>query len=83
MRQITHDELMALLQECAGVDEAVATDDEDAPFEAMGYDSLALLEVAGRLEQQMGVSLPDDLVAELKTPRQFRDAVNGLTAEAS
>jgi act minimal PKS acyl carrier protein len=80
---LTVDDLLLLLHECAGTDESAGPADPDTPFELLGYDSLALLEVAGRLDQDLGVDLPDEVVAELRTPRQFVDAVNAAApAEA-
>lgn len=77
--EMTYDVFMRIMRECAGADESVeiTADDIDTTFGDLGYDSLALLETAGRLEQDFGVALADDLVAELTTPRLFLDAING------
>jgi acyl carrier protein len=51
----------------------------DATFEDLGYDSIALLETAARIEQKFGVRLEDDL-GELHTPAVFITCVNQLAA---
>ena len=83
--EMTYDDLMRIMRECAGADESVAitADAIDTGFDELGYDSLALLETAGRIEQDFGVDLADDLVAELTTPRRFLDAVNGRRPEVA
>jgi act minimal PKS acyl carrier protein len=84
MDEMTYEELMTIVRECAGADESVATTegDIDTSFEDLGYDSLAMLETASRVEQAIGITLPDELVTELTTPRLFLDAVNGHRSEA-
>lgn len=64
-----------------GVDLATA-DILDTEFEALGYDSLALLETAGRVEREYGVSIDDSTVTEATTPRAFIDAVNAPSTAA-
>ena len=49
----------------------------DTPFEELGYDSLALLETAGRLEREYHVKLTDEMVGEARTPQRLADLVNG------
>lgn len=83
--EMTYDDLMRIMRQCAGADESVVitADAIDTAFDDLGYDSLALLETAGRIEQDFGVALADDLVAELTTPRRFLDAVNGRRPEVA
>lgn len=75
---MTMDELRDILIECAGEDEAHALNGDiaDIEFDALGYDSLALMETAARIKQRFGVSIPDDQIAELTTPLAVLDAVN-------
>ncbi|MEV4659277.1 acyl carrier protein [Micromonospora sp. NPDC049301] len=82
MSVMTLDDLRRILVECAGEDDstAVAGDIADVPFEDLGYDSLALMETAARIEQRFGVRLPDDEVLELSTPNAVLDAVNKAAA---
>ncbi|WP_243788664.1 acyl carrier protein [Saccharopolyspora gloriosae] len=72
----TMDDLRRILRDCAGDAEAdLAADIGDTPFEELGYDSLALIETAARIKQEWGVTIPDELVAELRTPREVLDVV--------
>ena len=84
MSTMTIDDLRKILVSCAGEEEDVdaQADISDVRFEELGYDSLALMETAARIEQDFGVRLPDDVVVELKTPRALLDLVNGGLVEA-
>jgi act minimal PKS acyl carrier protein len=72
------DDFTRILRESAGEDEAVdlSGDIADVPFTDLGYDSLALLEVAGRITRDYGVALPDEDLDGAQTPRAFVDLVN-------
>ncbi|MGP4114335.1 acyl carrier protein [Streptomyces sp. 4N509B] len=85
MAPITLDDLAQALTECAGSDEEVPlrTEAIDTPFADLGYDSLALLETAALMQQRYGVTLTDDEVGEIGTPREFLDLVNTATARAA
>lgn len=78
MAELTLDELKQILREGAGEDESVdlSGDVLDVPFMILGYDSLALLETAGRIERTYGVTLVDDAVSEAETPRLLLDLIN-------
>lgn len=68
----TLSELLRLLADSAGIPEGVdleAEDVVDTPFYRLGYDSLALLQVTGRLKREYGLMLPDTIVADAPTPR--------------
>ncbi|MER6084036.1 acyl carrier protein [Streptomyces sp. NPDC001833] len=82
---MTLDDLRRILRECAGFDEGLADDAAalDAAFEDLGYDSLALMESAARIQKEFGVVIPDDEITEVETPRALLGLVNGsLTAAA-
>jgi act minimal PKS acyl carrier protein len=83
MPAMTIDDLVRFLTESAGYEEALGTtaDVTDAAFEDLGYDSLALLETAARIEQEFGITVPDGEMTELRTPRAVIDLVNSLLAE--
>jgi act minimal PKS acyl carrier protein len=83
--EMTLEELRAILVECAGEDEEidVGGDIAETDFADLGYDSLALLEMASRIERTRGVRIPDDLVPELRTPRAVLDVVNGTPVAAA
>ncbi|WP_405845627.1 acyl carrier protein [Streptomyces sp. NBC_01518] len=78
MAEISLERLTTLLRECAGEAEGVNLDSDvlDLTFTDLGYDSLAMLEVSGRIEQEYGISLPDEVVSDAPTPRQFLSYVN-------
>ncbi|OLR89622.1 hypothetical protein BJP25_05795 [Actinokineospora bangkokensis] len=75
---MTPTEFTEVLRAGAGGDAPAETgaDFLDTTFEELGYDSLALLETLSRIERSHGVSLPDEVIGELTTPRSFLDLVN-------
>ena len=81
----TLDDLRRILREAAGADEAVDLDGDilGTEFEALGYESLALLETGGRIEREYGITLDDDTLAEARTPGELVDAVNALLTAAA
>ncbi|GAA4616662.1 acyl carrier protein [Actinoallomurus liliacearum] len=74
----TLDDLREILRTCAGDAESVDLDSDiaDVTFEELGYDSLAVLEVAAKLQNHLGVVIPDDATEQLPTPRALTDYVN-------
>ncbi|MGS2642356.1 phosphopantetheine-binding protein [Streptosporangium sp. LJ11] len=84
MEELTVTRLMEIVRECAGDGEVPAPADDvlDMEFTALGYDSLAMLETASRIERDHGIRLADDQVTEAKTPRAFlglvHDAATGV-----
>lgn len=78
------DALVVLLRECAGEDESVDLDGDilESTFEDLGYDSLALYNTVSRIERDYSVSLPDEIVAEAKTPAGLLERVNAELAHA-
>ena len=84
MPEFTQRDLTRLIRATVGVDESVDLEGDilDTPFVELGYDSLAVLEVTSRIEKEFPVSIPDEMVAELETPRQVIDYVNQQLAAA-
>ncbi|MDF3149758.1 MULTISPECIES: acyl carrier protein [unclassified Streptomyces] len=82
---LTIDDLRRILIECAGETDGtdLSGDILDVRFEAIGYDSLALMETAARLESRYNVAIPDDVAGSVHTPRELLDLVNGALAEAA
>jgi act minimal PKS acyl carrier protein len=83
MSEFTFDDLVRLMRVCAGETEGVDLDGDinDVPFDELGYDSLALLEVFNRVKHEYGAEIPEEMVGELKTPRMALEAVHeALTA---
>ncbi|WP_399930797.1 acyl carrier protein [Streptomyces kanamyceticus] len=72
-------DLTRLLRESAGEEEGIDLDGDvlDTDFTELGYDSLALLQVIGRIQREYGVELPDS-AAEAETPRALLDLVNSV-----
>jgi act minimal PKS acyl carrier protein len=79
------DDLRSILVDAAGELEDVDLDSGtiDSDLYDLGYDSLALLEVAARLQQQFGVKISDEEVTELRTFRLILDRVNGAATAAA
>ncbi|MEQ4723353.1 acyl carrier protein [Nonomuraea sp. B19D2] len=74
----TVEDLKVTMIECAGAAENVNLGDDisEVPFVDLGYDSLAVLEVTAKLQNHLGVVIPDDVVEQLPTPRALADYVN-------
>ncbi|WP_137988253.1 acyl carrier protein [Streptomyces vilmorinianum] len=85
MARLTLDALRTILVACAGEDDSadLSGDILDTTFEDLGYDSLALMESAARIEREFGITLDDDDVNEALTPRLLLDLVNGSEAQAA
>ena len=84
MTVVTIDDVRRILIECAGQDESTGLrgDIADVAFADLGYDSLALLEMAARIEQEFGVAIPDDEIVGLSTPRAVLGVVEQALATA-
>lgn len=78
MTHLTLDGLRQILLECAGEDEGTDLNGDilDTDFADLGYDSLALLETAGRIQRQFNARLDDDAVVDARTPRDLIDITN-------
>lgn len=76
----TLSDLKRILLEAAGAQEGVDFDGDvlDTEFEALGYESLALLETGGRIEREYGIALDDNVLTDAPTPRALIGAVNEL-----
>ncbi|MFJ8785322.1 acyl carrier protein [Streptomyces sp. NPDC102476] len=76
--EFTLSDLRTILLEAAGTDENVDLDGDitDLDFQDLGYESLALLETAGRIERTYGISLDEDALFAAQTPRLLIDLVN-------
>jgi len=81
---MTIDDLRRVLAACAGESNNISLGGNilDWNFDDLGYDSLALMETAARIEQEYGAPIPDDHITEFRTPRQLLDFVNGVLATA-
>lgn len=72
------EELIEVLRTCAGVGEDVALDESalDTNFAALGYDSLALLEITGHLRREYRVPIAEGAVGLADSPRRLLGLVN-------
>jgi minimal PKS acyl carrier protein len=70
--------LRDIMRACAGPGEHPELQGEfiDVTYEDLGFDSLAVLQMATRIQQDLGVPVPDDAVAVMVTPRDALDYVN-------
>lgn len=83
MSELTLQDLRKILEESSGEAEDFdwdRADTLDTPFDEIGYDSLALLEVTARVQQEFKVKIPDEAVHEMKTPREALGYLNGRLA---
>ena len=85
VRELTVDDFKHMLREAAGEDETADLDGDilDVAFDELGYDSLALLEVAALAQRRFGVVLAEDEVAGVGTPRAFVGLVNRTLGPAT
>lgn len=82
--EFTLEDLRRFLIEAAGADDGLTVADEamDTEFEELGYDSLALMETASRVERTYGVSLAEEELVDARTPRELIELINKLTTAA-
>jgi minimal PKS acyl carrier protein len=78
MAQLSLDDVRRIMRSCAGVDEGVDLDGDiaEVTFADLGYDSLAMLELATRIQNEYQVPIPDDAVSQMPTPGATIDFVN-------
>ncbi|MFI5495824.1 acyl carrier protein [Actinoplanes sp. NPDC051859] len=79
-------ELREIMAASVGVEDDVHFDGAnlDVPFSDLGFDSLALLELAGQLQRRYGVQIPDEAITEeMSSPRAAVDYVNSLLVPAA
>ncbi|MGK8489955.1 acyl carrier protein [Nocardia asiatica] len=75
---MTITELRSILVACAGGEDLAELDSDisGVEFEELGYDSLALIETAARIQRDFGVTIPEEQLIEVKTPQELVDIVN-------
>jgi act minimal PKS acyl carrier protein len=85
MSQMTLDDLTRILREAAGEDSSAALTGDilDTPFADLGYDSIAVLETAGRIQVVYEVVLADDSIVTADTPRELIGLVNDALTTAA
>jgi act minimal PKS acyl carrier protein len=78
--EFTLPDLRRVLIQAAGEVDGLDGDILDVGFAELGYDSLALLEAAGRIEREHGVRLEETALVDAQTPRALIDVVNATIA---
>lgn len=78
MDTFTVTDLVRVMRAAAGEDESINLDGDilDVAFPDLGYDSLAVMETASRVEREYGVSLPEETMSTIETPKEFVELVN-------
>ena len=83
MTTFTIVKLKEIMQSAAdGAEVELEGDFLDTPFPDLDFDSLAVLEVATRVQHDYNLAIPDEAVAELKTPRDVLDYVTRRLSES-
>ncbi|BCJ48001.1 actinorhodin polyketide synthase acyl carrier protein [Actinoplanes ianthinogenes] len=62
---------------------AFGPDELDVALADLGYDSLAMLELAAIVQREYGVRMPDDCVIEMTTPRAAIEYINRRLTEVN
>jgi act minimal PKS acyl carrier protein len=85
MQQMTVPDLMAILARAGGVDESVDLGDDisHTELEALGYESLAVLEAAGLIEREYDVTLDEAALSDARTPQELLAVVHAAMASTS
>ncbi|MEU4349612.1 acyl carrier protein [Streptomyces sp. NPDC023838] len=78
MNDFTLDHLKRFMRECSGGEDPAGPDADvlGENFTELGFDSLALLQMASLIEREFGVALPDEGLHKLDTPQKLIDLVN-------
>ncbi|MGR6316954.1 acyl carrier protein [Micromonospora soli] len=84
MNQFTVHDLTRILRSCgdSGAVDALGEADLDTPVAELGLDSLAMLEVAGVVQREYGVPMPDEALEHMTTARSTVAYVNARLTEA-
>jgi act minimal PKS acyl carrier protein len=79
MATFTLNDLKQVMESCAdalSTDVELAGDVGDVAFTDLGFDSLDVLEIATRIQQDLGIRIPDEAIADMKTPNDVTAYVN-------
>ncbi|MFI8089631.1 acyl carrier protein [Streptomyces sp. NPDC086080] len=82
MSSISFEDLKAIMNRCTGEldGEELKEADIATPFTDIGYDSLAVLEIASQLQREYGLQIPDEAIEEMVSPKAVLDYVNANLA---
>jgi act minimal PKS acyl carrier protein len=79
----TLDTLKEVMLTAVGEDDSIDLDRDilDVPMSELGFDSLAVMNVADEIERDCGVRIPEDALDEIMaTPRRTLEYINELLA---
>ncbi len=84
MPEFTLDELKGFMLRCSGVPDDVSLDSDitDVAFADLGYDSLAVLEIASAIQRAYRVDVSDEAIEGMRTPGDVIDFVNSARTAA-
>lgn len=79
MAELTLDELKTFLRRSVGEDESIdlSGDILDTDLAELGFDSLAIIDTKSRIEQHLGIRLPE---TETTTARELIEVANAQAA---
>jgi act minimal PKS acyl carrier protein len=80
MQEFTLGHLNRIMREVGGEDD-LNGETADTTFSDLGFDSLAVLEIAARIAQDFMLVLSDDAADQLETPSNAVTVVNSLLAD--
>lgn len=82
MVEITLEDLIEVMRDCAGEDENLTANDvvANTDFDELGYDSLALMAASTMVEKKYSVTIGEDELARTRTLASFVDLVNRKVA---
>jgi acyl carrier protein len=85
MNEFTLADLMRLVHACAGFEDVATIDasSADTEFSELGIDSLAVYELATRLQDELGIPISDQETELLTTPNALVGFVNGALLKAT
>ena len=78
MQPFTVAQLQNMMRTCTGEDRVFISspEDLDVSLQALGLDSLAILELVTQIQQTYGMPFADEVIDELETPRDVLTYVN-------
>ncbi|WP_105973317.1 acyl carrier protein [Streptomyces geranii] len=77
---MTFDDLKAVMSRCTGDVDDLTPDKLDAAFTDIGYDSLAVLEIASQIQREYSLQIPDEAIEGMQSPQAVIDYVNASLA---
>jgi acyl carrier protein len=77
------EDLKRILVERAGLEEEDVVEDPDATFDDMGLDSLSFIEIQMAMQEEYGISVPEEDADQITAVGQAIDYVNRRLAEQS